>query len=1094
MKKGLIILLMLLGCLAADAQKGVLLQASGDLIKEGNELYDKRKFREAVSKYEQVSRNDTNYAWAVFETALTYQQMENYSKAVEVLLKGLTLDCDREHNFYHMLGNNYNLMDSTALSLKYLEEGIAKYPNHYLLYFYKGMTLLSLKKDKEAFEAFKKAIEINYYHVGSHLQMGNLAYKYGMVAPALMSYTFALMFEPNSKRAMEAIGNMVKLMKVEDMTPEDRSKFMNYQPGNNDLEDIDQIIASKVALDSKYKSKSKIDDRIINQLQILCEKLVEKGDDKGFWMENYGWFYKKIYEQNQFAGMTYLIFSGVGSDDVQKVIKSNAKKLNSFKTFAITEVAAFRSAKPFTFKGQTYKMTRYFNDNGTMEAMGETNPKTGKQTGKWLLFGGNGNVTVELELDDAGERAGTWYWYYDNNQIKEEATYVNGKLNGPNKEYTRDGVMTLNAKYKDGKSEGDYYSYYSTGQLEEHSIYKDGERNGMAKVYFRNGSRKYEVMYKDGEKTHYRAYFNNDSLYEVYAMNDGKAVGDYISYYNNGQVQSKGKYTDDKADGPWVYYFRNGNKKYEGTYATGKAVGVWNYYHTNGAFEHKEEYDEDGKTKGWIKMFDVDSVLHFEYFYEKGKIRKYTFYDKAGKVLSTGQEKGGKLFLKGYYPEGGVVEMEGTLDDGERDGTWKFYDRSGALTSKAEYKDGTQEGLSETFFANGKIKTRCTLKDGDYDGYYTRYFTNGKVDREGWYVEDNMQGDWFYYHLNGNVESITSYLNDDITGHEEYYNENGQLQSDYYWDDIHTNRITSYDTLGNVVADNKLNHGNGPYKFLYSDGKLKVAGQYRNGQQDSVRTGYYHSGKIRFRDQFVCGRRVGKYVFYWENGKISLEGNYFWDNKEGEWKDYDENGKLEEVATWRNGELEGPTTWYYDNGKIEVQGIYHEGNREGWFTYYEPGGMVRFKVRYIEGVAQAYSYLDKDGKYVPEISLNHGNGTLKAYFQNGAVSAELEYKNGWLLGTRKLYFPNGNIHKEEPYTDGDLDGVWKEYYPSGKIKASVNYYMDCFNGAAVWYFENGKVEKEANYILDTMHGVRTKYDMTGKVVERKVFVYGEEIK
>ena len=1011
MKKILIILFLLLVGVSANAQTGILLEASGDLIKEGNELFNKRKYREAVSKYEQVSRNDTNYAWAVFETAITYQQMENYSKAVEVLLKGLTIDCDREHTFYHMLGNNYNLMDSSTLSLKYLEEGIAKYPNHYLLYYYKGLTMLSLKKDKEAFEAFKKAIDINYYHVSSHLQMGNLAYKYGMITPALMSYTFSLMFEPSSKRAIEAIGNMLKLMKVEDMTPEDRSGFMNYQSGNNDFEDIDQIIASKIALDSKYKSKSKINDRIVNQLQILCEKLVEKGDDKGFWMENYGWFYKKIYEQNQFPGMTYLIFSGVGSDDVQHVVKSNSKKLTDFKTFAIAEVSAFRSAKPFTYKGQVYKMTRYFTDNGTMEAMGETNTKTGKQTGRWFLFGNNGNVTVELELNDAGERVGNWYWFYDNNQLKEEASYLMGKLTGQNKVYSRDGVMTINGSYQDGKSDGDYYSYYSTGQLEEHSIYKNGERNGLARVYFRNGSRKYEVIYKNGEKTHYKAYFNNDTLYEMYAMEGGKAAGDYICYYNNGRVQSKGKYTAGNADGMWVYYYLNGNKKYEGTYDNGKTVGVWNYYHWNGSFEHKEEYDEDGKTKGWIKMFDIDSVLHFEYFYEKGKIRKYTFYDKEGQILSSSQEKGGKLLLKGYYPEGDVVEMEGVLDDGQRDGTWKFYDRSGALTSTVQYKKGIQDGLSETFFANGKIKTRCTFKNGDYNGYFTRYFTNGKVDCEGWYVQDDMQGDWLYYHLNGNIRSRTYYLNDNITGHEEYYNVNGQLQSDYYWDNIRTNRITTYDTLGKIIIDNKLNHGHGAYKFVYADGKLSTTGRYRNGQLDSVRTGYYRSGKIRSHEEFFCGRRVGKYVLYWENGKISTEGSYFWDNKIGEWKDYDADGKLTEVATWGNGELEGPTTWYYTNGKVEVQGVYHEGNREGWFTYYEPGGMVRFKVRYIEGVAQAYSYLNKDGKYVPEISLNHGNGTVKAYFQNGALSAELAYKNGWLFGSRKLYFSNGNIHK-----------------------------------------------------------------------------------
>ena len=117
-------------------------------------------------------------------------------------------------------------MDSFDLSIKYLNEGIAKYPNYYLTYYNRGVTLLNMKKDKEAFESFKKALELNYYHVRSHVQIGHLAYKYGMMAPALMCYQMALIFEPGSPAAIDGIGNMLKIMKPEEMNPEDKSKFI----------------------------------------------------------------------------------------------------------------------------------------------------------------------------------------------------------------------------------------------------------------------------------------------------------------------------------------------------------------------------------------------------------------------------------------------------------------------------------------------------------------------------------------------------------------------------------------------------------------------------------------------------------------------------------------------------------------------------------------------------------------------------------------------------------------------------------------------------------------------------------------------------
>ena len=61
------------------------------------------------------------------------------------------------------------------------------------------------------------------------------------------------------------------------------------------------------------------------------------------------------------------------------------------------------------------------------------------------------------------------------------------------------------------------------------------------------------------------------------------------------------------------------------------------------------------------------------------------------------------------------------------------------------------------------------------------------------------------------------------------------------------------------------------------------------------------------------------------------------------------------------------------------------------------------------------------------------DGTVKEYFENGAVLADYNYKDGKLEGKSKGYYPNGTLRGEWNYKNGKLEGVIKAYYQSGKL-------------------------------------------------------------
>jgi TonB family protein len=59
----------------------------------------------------------------------------------------------------------------------------------------------------------------------------------------------------------------------------------------------------------------------------------------------------------------------------------------------------------------------------------------------------------------------------------------------------------------------------------------------------------------------------------------------------------------------------------------------------------------------------------------------------------------------------------------------------------------------------------------------------------------------------------------------------------------------------------------------------------------------------------------------------------------------------------------------------------------------------------------------------------------------------------------------------------------KTYYPDGKIEAEVVYEKNIRQGEAVFYWENGSVKEKRNYVNDKVFGTITSYYENGKIKE-----------
>ena len=66
-------------------------------------------------------------------------------------------------------------------------------------------------------------------------------------------------------------------------------------------------------------------------------------------------------------------------------------------------------------------------------------------------------------------------------------------------------------------------------------------------------------------------------------------------------------------------------------------------------------------------------------------------------------------------------------------------------------------------------------------------------------------------------------------------------------------------------------------------------------------------------------------------------------------------------------------------------------------------------------------------------------------------------------GIEKAYYPNGNLREEQNYKDCQRDGIWREYYENGQLQIEGNYKNGSLEGMLKYYEEDGNLRTEQNY-------------------------------
>ncbi|MDC1141925.1 hypothetical protein OAU50_02435 [Planctomycetota bacterium] len=726
---------------------------------------------------------------------------------------------------------------------------------------------------------------------------------------------------------------------------------------------------------------------------------------------------------------------------------------------AIFAKGHFRDGKmhgPFTF----------YNEDGSLQAIRCYSSKTSNITGPFASFE-DGKVVTQGQYND-GQQSGVWkYWRADTGlyALAEWQPMLVKAVKVWEKYYLASGYVYVSKTYKNGLEQYPYQSWHtpktddsgkvlnvsSVGRLELLIKDEDGKLHGWQTFYDRDKRNKtHDTWYEHGEQTGtYVKYHEDKSILQEGYVKDGIKQGKWreVNILVWGESTSNiYHYKDGTRHGPFEKHSLEGKLKEKGTYKDGNYNGiVESWYVLNGIEIHSTKTYLAGILDGPISSVDETGMVIETGTYDNGQNSgewsylvqtKHMFHSDAALLdenwTATGNYVNGSQngAWKWTRPDG-HAGATGQFKNNSRIGKWIIYHADGTtIRASIEHGNGSENVIASYFSDTGILE--CTLQ---YVSGMRRYVEeqqwfheNGQLQKKGSYTDSGWTpwktGDWDEYDDSGALIKRTMYSSNVETARLERESELTDAPEGVAIDTKKINGIwlrfepnkTTHSKRMRVVN----NIPTGLYQEFFTDGKLFVTGEVRDGKRQGEWKVYYNTSTLKEQAVFIDSKKTGAYSKWRANESLETKGEYTADVKTGMWTTYATDGKqkLTEIFYNAEGKYGGSYKTWHANGQLKTEGNYKDHASEGlWTEWYEDG------TKYIE----RYSVKGK------------AHGTNKTWYKNGQIHFDYNYTDGKLDGDCKVWHENGKLQHQRNYRQGKKIGHWKKWDENGELVSEENH-------------------------------------------------------
>jgi tetratricopeptide (TPR) repeat protein len=182
MKKTILILMFALTYNLSFGQNKV---EAEKLVDEGIAYHDKGDYDGAILRYDKALELDKDNLLALAEKAFSLLSSQRYEESIKYCQKAIETHSGEDglKTVYVTFANATDALKKTDKSIEIYDEGIKQFPDYYQLYYNKGVTLWSVKKDDDALLCFQTAAKLNPRHASSHNAIARLSMNMGKTIP-----------------------------------------------------------------------------------------------------------------------------------------------------------------------------------------------------------------------------------------------------------------------------------------------------------------------------------------------------------------------------------------------------------------------------------------------------------------------------------------------------------------------------------------------------------------------------------------------------------------------------------------------------------------------------------------------------------------------------------------------------------------------------------------------------------------------------------------------------------------------------------------------------------------------------------------------
>ncbi|HKP38355.1 MAG TPA: tetratricopeptide repeat protein [Pyrinomonadaceae bacterium] len=307
------------------------------LIREGVALHDRKDYDGAISRYEQVLKENPDNVLALYEMSFSYFEKKDYRKSLEIAYRVAQYKSEILPRVYVQIGNAFDLLDEPKKAIETYKAGIKLFPSDFLIHYNLALTYYKLGDHEAALAAVKKSAGLNPNHPSSHLLLATLFDRGSYTTPALLAACRFLVLEPASPRSASALELVKRKMQggVSQGKDENTINIMidtSAKKDEGDFGAIDMVIGLAKAAERLEKNKGKTPMQLmVGSFETLLAILGEqKGDRSKFTWKYYVPYFAEMKKLGHVEAFVFFTNRRSTDPEVSEWLLRNQGKVQSF--------------------------------------------------------------------------------------------------------------------------------------------------------------------------------------------------------------------------------------------------------------------------------------------------------------------------------------------------------------------------------------------------------------------------------------------------------------------------------------------------------------------------------------------------------------------------------------------------------------------------------------------------------------------------------------------------------------------------------------------------------------------------------------------